>query len=388
MNAAMARKGAQVDVYTTAAGLEGKVVPNQATQLDGVRVTYFSFLKCFEFFGPTGWQFSPALRSSLERNISNYNIVFVVSAWNYPVLAAHSLCRDGHKPYVLSTRGILCPYMMRKKRWKKLIYYNLFLKQVIRDASAMHYCSVDEADQTSSCLSIKTPFFVVPNGIELGDFSSLPDKAGISLRYPELKGKRIVLSLGRLHEKKGLDILVRAFGSLFRKIPGLHLLLAGNDESGYLAKVKGMLEAEGIAYNDYTRPGSPKNPDACVTITGFLSGEDKLAALSAGDIFVLPSYSENFGVAVAEAMACGLPVIVSDQVAVHKEVSASGCGLVVKADHAELAGAMERLLGNPELMKDMSGKGRIAAARFFDINKNAQAMIEELQAVIKRQGSL
>jgi glycosyltransferase involved in cell wall biosynthesis len=147
-------------------------------------------------------------------------------------------------------------------------------------------------------------------------------------------------------------------------------VIAGPD-GGYRAATEGFVDAAGIRER--------------TIFTGLLQGEDKLAALADADLFVLPSYSENFGIAVIEAMACGLPVVISDKVNIWREIVADGAGLATPCDAAAVADAMARLLADPGLRRDMGEAGRRSVARRYEWDHVAAALEEAYRAVIARR---
>src|SRR5205823_4135109 len=147
--------------------------------------------------------------------------------------------------------------------------------------------------------------------------------------------------------KKGLDLLLRAFAIVASQLPDASLMLAGDGDPEFVRSLK--TEAAALKI------------DSKVAWVGFLRGDEKRAALADADVFVLPSYSENFGIAVAEAMAAGLPVIVSNQVGIHAEIAEAGAGLVVPCEVEELARALVYLLKNPEARRSMGEKGKTVA---------------------------
>src|SRR6185436_20783168 len=172
-----------------------------------------------------------------------------------------------------------------------------------------------------------------PPGVHVERYCDSSVDGSFRAAWPETRGRRIVLFLGRLNFKKGLDLLVRAFGEVARRRPDVHLVLAGPDDDGYGATVRRWLGAEGVLDR--------------VTFTGMLLGRAKLAAFRDADVFVLPSYTENFGMAVVEAMACGRPVVISDHVNIWHEVAAAGAGRVTRCDAGEVAAALLGLLDDP-----------------------------------------
>ena len=172
----------------------------------------------------------------------------------------------------------------------------------------------------------------------------MPAPGRFRARYPEIGDKPIILFFGRVNFKKGLDILAKAFGAVARRRPDVHLVIAGPDNEGWGARVRTWLSEEGVLNR--------------TTFTGMLLGPDKLAVLRDASLFVLPSYSENFGLAVIEAMAAGLPVIISDQVNIWREVETGRAGRVIPCDPGALADQILELLADPDTAADLGRKGR------------------------------
>jgi glycosyltransferase involved in cell wall biosynthesis len=188
-------------------------------------------------------------------------------------------------------------------------------------------------------------------------------------RFPETRGKRLVLFLGRIHPKKACDLLIQAFAHA-RKLAGvsswpLHLVMAGPDSTGWSAQLKALAASLGLSEN--------------ITWTGMLTGDIKLGALRSADVFVLPSHQENFGIAVAEALACGVPVLISNKVNIWREVQRDGAGLVEPDD---LRGTMRLLKGWYSLKSDEQMAFRTSALKCFDarfeIHRAAENLLEVL----------
>ena len=369
LNKVLAREGVDLTVYTTNVGIEDKVTLDSETIVDGVKVRYFGFNKFFEFFGGTGWQFSLPLANTLKKNINNFDVVHIISLWNYPTTIAAHYCQKHNKPYIISPRGIFYPYTMAKKAWKKWLYYNLFIKNNLRSANSVHYTTKDEARQCHAFLRLKNRHIVIPNGIDMREFAVLPPKDELAELFPVLRNKKVILFLGRINWKKGLDILIKAFARISRENKDTHLLIVGNDEGDYRKKVEGWIRECGI-------------PDK-VTFTGELSGVDRLRAYSGSDIFVLPSYSENFGMTVVEAMACGLPIVISDKVGVYEEVREGKAGIVVKTDTDSVYRGIAELLGNASAMKTCAENGKKLAKELYDIEKVASSMMDLYKTTAK-----
>jgi len=369
LNKTLAKKGVDVSVYTTNVGLDSDVLVNQEVEIEGVKLTYFTFSNLFEYLGTTGWQFSLPLTRALKKNLKLFDIIYIVAIWNYPIAITAHYCKHYQKPYVISPRGLLYPYATEKKSWKKWPYYQFIIKKALTGAAAIHYTTRDESQKCHLALGLNNPTLIIPNGIDLSEFRNLPEREKLRQRYPVLKDKKVILFLGRINWKKGLDILVKAYSALVKDKDSVHLLIVGGDEGGYIRKVKRWVSDYGIEQR--------------VTFTGILTGNEKLEAYAGSDIFVLPSYSENFGIAAVEAMACGIPVIVTDRVGIFKEIKENKAGIVVTPEAEALYKGINLLLDNPKLGIEMSANGRMFVEGHYDINKVAEMMIEAYDGLIK-----
>ena len=230
----------------------------------------------------------------------------------------------------------------RQKALKKRIYMFVLLDRILRNVNALHAVTRAEKEQVVK-LGYETPVVVAPNGIQPAPFEALPDPAEFIQRFPVLKGKRIILFLGRLHAKKGLDILARSFSTIARRFEDIVLLVVGPNKFGTQEKMESILSSEDLLGR--------------AVFTGLLTGEDKLAAMNCADLFVLPSHSDVLGIAVLEAMAARLPVVITEGCE-FPEVSEHGAGFVVEADEAPIAEAMTMLLSDADLRKRMGQQGR------------------------------
>jgi len=382
LNRALVRKGIDVTVYTTNVDLAKKVPPNEEVNIDGVKVTYFRFSNLFEFIAPFGWQFSWRMTRALKERLKAFDLIYIVTIWSYPTIVAAYYSRLYRKPYVLAPRGMLYPETFFKKAWKKWPYYHLVVKKDLESASAIHYTTEDEAEKTQSFLGLNNHTIIVPNGIELSEFSDLPDREQLKVRYPYLKDKKTILFLGRVNWKKGLDILVKAYAMLTKDRKDLHLLIAGPDEKGYSEKVKRWIRKYKMSYIDFRLRGKDRKEDAQVTFTGMLTGKEKIEAYAASDVFVLPSYSENFGMTVVEAMACGLPVVISNKVGIYKEIERNKAGIVIDMNAQNLYQGIKLILENPNLREEIAINGRKLVEEYYDIDKVADKMIAAYQEIL------
>jgi glycosyltransferase involved in cell wall biosynthesis len=365
LNKSLVSKGMHVDVITTNAGLESNTLYSSQDwlQLDGVRVKYFSY------YGYVHYNFSIPLFRYLKSVVKDYDLVHITAVWNFPVWAASYACRRANIPYVLSPRGTIYPQTVAlQSSFLKKLYYQLLAKKCLEQAKAIHYTATDEQEKVSQYLRLATPSFVIPNGVNFEAFASLEEIAPFFSYFPELRGKSYILFLSRIHIKKGLDLLVEAFAEVNKLFPEVVLVIAGPDNDGYGKEVKKQLIRKGILTN--------------VLFTGMLSGDVKLSAYQNAELFVLPSYSENFGMSVVEAMACGTPVVISDQVGIAREIKHRQAGIVVPVQSSKVADAVITLLQNPAKRMEVGRNGLQMVKEYFDIDTVSENMASRYRHIL------
>lgn len=360
----MAKLGHEATIFTTNInGKENLNVPlDRPVYTDGVKVRYFPVQ------WPRYYTVSLPLGRALAKDTSKFDIIHIHSIYSFHTLVASHYCRKFNVPYLIRPHGSLDPYLTERHPVRKRVYTLLFLQRDLDRAAAIHFNTQEEMRLTES-FEIKAPGVVVPNGIDPSEFSD-PSAQGLFRRKcPELKDKEIILFLGRINFKKGLDILARAFGEVARKRENAYLVLTGPDNEGYGMKVRAWLRGEGALGRSI--------------FTGMLFGEEKLPILKDSDIFVLPSYTENFGIAVVEAMACGLPVVISNRVNIWREVSDAGAGIVTDCDSHQVAEAILRLLDDRNLREEMGKRGKRLVEEKYTWQKVARQMIEVYEQVLE-----
>ena len=363
MARAVAQLGHEVSIYTTNQDGPGELtVPlGQPVWQEGVIIRYFPIQ------APRFWGTSLPLALGLRHKIPASDLVHIHSLYLFHSLVAGHYCRQNAIPYLVRPHGTLDPFIYRRHRGRKRLMELLFEHQNIRRAAALHFTTAQE-QALAAPYTFDTPGLVAPLGIGADEFAALPEPGGFRRRHPEIGDKRIILFFGRINFKKGLDILAKAFGAVARRRQDVHLVLAGPDNEGWGAKVRTWLEAEGMG--------------ARATFTGMLLGPDKLAVLRDASMFVLPSYSENFGLAVIEAMAAGMPVIISDQVNIWPEVETGGAGRVIPCDATALADRILELLANPAGAAGMGQKGRALVQERFQWPRIAPRLAEAYVQII------
>lgn len=368
MARAVARLGHEVSIYTTNQDgpIELDVPIGSQVFKDGVEIRYFPIQH------PRFWGFSLPLAGALREAIREYNIVHIHSLYLFHNAVAAHYCRKHDVPYLIRPHGTLDPYIFERHRFRKTAMEKLFEHKNIKHAAAIHF-TTEEEKLLAQPYVFETPSIVVPHGLELAEYQDLPAPGVFGARFSEVGQKKIVLFFSRINFKKGLDILVRAFSIVARSRDDVHLVIVGPDDEGLGDKVRKWLKDEGI----FER----------ATFTGMLQGNDKLAVLRDAEIFVLPSYSENFGISVVEAMACGVPVLISDKVNIWREVEANKAGKVAPCDVERFAEEMSGLLGEPEEAKRMGDNGKALVKNRFQWSSVATDLEAAYHSVLSVEAS-
>lgn len=315
--------------------------------------------------------FAPILARWLRQNAHTFDLMHVHGLYRFPPTYAAYQARRLGVPLVIRPHGALDPYLYDKSSRNPLlkrIYERCFDLPNLNGASAIHY-TADEERKRASFLGLRSRSFVVPNGLDWKAYESLPTRGALRTRWGLGPGP-LVLFLGRLHFKKGLDLLIPAFATLRRRTPDAQLVIAGPQNDDYGSKVRGWVHDHGL--------------ESAVHFVGPLEGADVVQAYVDVDVFALPSYTENFGMTVAEAMACGLPVVISDQVNIHAEVAQAGAGLVTRCDASEVAEALGTLLETPSRRREMGEAGRRLVQARYTWPVVVNALTKEYELVIER----
>lgn len=264
-----------------------------------------------------GYGYSAEFTNFLRSHAGRFDGVVVHGLWQYHGFAALRALRGRHR-YAVFPHGMLDPWFNRaypRKRLKKLPYWFLVERDLLSNADAVLFTSSAEAELArTSFPGSHWRSEVVPYGTlgPTGDPST--NRAAFAERVPSLQGRPFLLYAGRMHEKKGCDLLLRAYAEVGRKVGLPYLVMAGPDETGLTQSLQAMAAAEHLQDR--------------VLWPGMLTGAAKWGAFQSAEAFILPSHQENFGIAVAEALSCGAPALISDQVNIHGDISASEAGMV------------------------------------------------------------
>ncbi len=330
---ALARQGVEVTVLTTDSNGDIDQKPldvplNRPVEQDGYQIIYF---RCAPF---RRYKFSVDLLKWLNRHAQEFDLAHIHALFSPVSSAAAAVCRQQKLPYILRPLGTLDPADLRKKRQLKQLYAAILERPNLAGAAAVHFTSVQEA-KISERFGVSTRDLVIPLGV-IPPQSFLKKEGSMKrsqLGIPE--DVPLVLFMSRIDPKKGLNLLIPALEKLLELGLNFHFVLAGTNpqDPNYEEKIQSQVQASPLRSH--------------TTITGFVTGELKAALLQAADLFVLPSYYENFGIAVAEAMVLGIPVIISDQVHICQEIRDSESGWVSQLDVAEITELLRIALQNP-----------------------------------------
>ena len=318
--------------------------------------------------GLGSYRYSKPLVQWLAAHGGEYDRVLVHGLWQHLAFAAFQRFAGTPTPYYVFPHGMLDPWFKRTyplKHLKKWLYWPWADYRVLRDAAGVIFTAEEEKLQARKSFWLyRAKEKISALGVDEPD--SAPRAKEVFLdRFPQLRGARVLLFLGRLHPKKGCDLLVEAFARHQDRDARLALVFAGPDQIGWEA-----------ALRERARQLDPSLP---VVFAGMLEGELKKGALEAADVFILPSHQENFGMAVAEALAVGVPVLISNRVNIWREIEADGAGYI---DHDDLEGTtrlIARWLGTSDHQRaQMRENARRCFLQRFEINRAAVSLLELL----------
>jgi glycosyltransferase involved in cell wall biosynthesis len=321
--------------------------------------------------GPTtgSYQFNARLVPWLQAHARDYGAVIVNGLWQYHSFGAWRALRRMGVPYFVFTHGMMDPWFKRTyplKHLKKWLYWPWAEYRVLRDAQAVLFTSEEERLQARQSFWLyRAHEVVVAYGTKAPPGNAESLREHFCSAYPDLRGKRVLLFLSRIQEKKGCDLLIEAFAKVAGQDSNLHLLMAGPDQSGWVTQLQAQAKALGVQER--------------ITWPGMLQGDMKWGAFYASEAFVLPSHQENFGIVVAEALGCGLPVLISDKVNIWREIEADGAGIVSLDTTAGTEKTLRSWLALDEAArKNMAQQARLSFERRFTVNVMADSLVDVL----------
>lgn len=322
-----------------------------------------------------GYGYTGKLVPWLREHRRDYDVVIVNGIWQYSSFGIWRVLQGTTTPYFVFTHGMLDPWFKRTyplKHLKKLLYWPWADYRVLRDATAVLFtCEEERRLARQSFWLYRCDEFVLNYGTAAPTGDPATQRAAFLARFPHLAGKRCLLFLGRVHVKKGPDLLFEAYAEVLRRLPSertrdVHLVMAGPYDHKYGQRMAALAEELGLSH--------------WVTWTGMITGDLKWGALHSADAFILPSHQENFGIAVAEALACGVPVLISNQVNIWREIQLDNVGLVDADDLAGTTRLIEAWLDtDPAVWAGMKARAKATFASRFNVEATAASLVRAME---------
>lgn len=364
---AMAAAGADVSVYTTNADAGGRcldVPVSKPVSIDGVTVTYFPI----RLSQRAGWA-SRAMERALRETIDDYDIVYVGATWQWVGIAASRIARRQGIPYVIGTHGAFHPSALQCSKVKKRLYWHGFLRKELARAAALRFTTEYERGH-SSLLDPTVPSFIVPNPLpsQNGGVETGRTRAEARTRWGIADDSFVLLVVTRAHPNKRLDIVLEALRSICRVHPSVRLLLVGPLDNSCGTQLRARARDLGVF-------------DAVVW-AGYQDGGGLEACYRASDLFVLPSEHENFCMAAAEAMARGLPVVVSRHVGIAADIEHYRAGVVTEVDVGQVTEAILDLMADPARCRETAIRAKNTARQLYDEARVARLMLRAFEDIL------
>ena len=314
-------------------------------------------------------EFSGELYRYLQRHIRDYDIIHCHGLWHFGTLSPFMLDRTVAK--VITVHGVLDRWAYTQNNWKKQLIDSLAQKAYLRRADVLQINNTDEREDVLRYLGHLHPNLVlIPNGVKMSDFANLPAKGTFRKKFDLPADKQLVLFMSRLNAKKGLDLLLPGFKDYVREHPNTMLVLAGGND-GYEATARQFIDQHNLGES--------------IRLVGLLTGDDKKAALADADLFVLPSYSEGFSIAVLEAMAAGTPALVSDRVGFGEAIRQHEAAGLVELTPEGVRAGLEKMLGDRSLRERVARNAKAMLQANYDINIVAKRLLDEYEKVVKNR---
>lgn len=319
--------------------------------------------------------YAPKLKPWLEQNASSYDAIILNGLWNYTSIGSWRALRNSRTPYFLCPHGMLDPWLRSfnpLRHWFRVIFWTLIEKRVARNAASIIFACEEERSLAQYFLAgLHHRSAVVPYGSRAPAGDRERQQEAFFQSFPHLRGKKFILFLSRIHPKKGVDLLVEAFGRICSRVTEFELVIAGPDQTGLVPELTRMARDLGV--------------DGKIHWVGMLRGDVKWGAFQSASFFALPSHQENFGIAIVEAMALGLPVLISNKVNIWQEVKRNLAGRIVDDNVDDVARGLEWFCSlSEEERSDIGRNARECFANNFDLQRNA---IEFLNLIRSSQAS-
>lgn len=311
----------------------------------------------------------------LQKKAQAVDVVLIHGLWLFPTLGTFLALRKSTCPYFIFSHGMLDPWFNKKypaKFLKKLLYWLAIEKWALQSAQAVFFTCDEELKLAKTAF----PFSnyrgqVIPYGTTRpkDDFYVCAEK--FKATFPECRNTRNIIFVGRIHPKKGCDILLQAFAKVYGNNPDVRLVMVGPDSVGWKAQLK--------------KSSVDLNIERQITWTGLLKGDMKTGAYASSEVFILPSHQENFGIVVAEALACGLAVLLSDQVNICNVIYQDGAGFVENDTTEGCTKLLQRWQGlTPTQKEQMAQAAKACFNRHYNLETSMWTLMELIKIRLKQ----
>jgi glycosyltransferase involved in cell wall biosynthesis len=366
MERALAERG--VDVVTATTDDDGDGA-RMATPL-GVPLAHNGATRVYFSRQTVPYKVSLPLLAWLRREVPRFDVVHVHALFSFAPVAAAMVARSAGVPYIIRPLGVLNRYGMVERRSRlKALSVRLLEGRLLRDAAFVHFTAEQEQHEAGA-LGVPLRGRVVPLGIESMPAAS-PDL--FQEAFPGL-GKPRLLFMSRIDPKKNIEALLEALASCRNAIPDISLVICGDGDRGYLAGLKSLAAALGVA--------------DCVTWASHVDGPMKASAFAAADLFVLPSFSENFGIAAVEALSAGLPCILGEGVALAGDIAAADAGISVPPTGEAVARAITKAMSDDTWRIQAGARVRQLAASHYSLAAMGKGLVDMYAAARHDMGEM
>jgi glycosyltransferase involved in cell wall biosynthesis len=361
---ALREQGADVLLATTDA--------DGAAHIDVVKGAVVAYQEVPTIFFSRQWSqrfgYSGGLARWLDREVKGFAVVHIHAVFSHPCIAAARSCQKHGVPYIVRPLGSLDPWSMRQNALVKKVMWQLAVRRMLQTAAAVHYTADEERQLAESSLGLNNGV-VIPLGIALQGFQGQDNPELFRQRHPLLGSSPYVLTLSRLHPKKNLELLLEVFLTLAKRREAFdwRLVIAGDGEAAYVDSLKRLVRQ---------RDGEQR-----VLFAGWLDGAERASALHSAALLALPSHQENFGLAAAEALACGVPVVVSEHVNLAPEIARYGAGWVTSLDAETFSSTLNEALQDETECHRRGGAGREMVLRRFSWEEVASRLLSLYESV-------
>lgn len=358
---AQARIGADVTLLAPSIGRRNGQRGCERENREGVRVEFFAPGRGLRRFLPRSF-----FKAWLER-MGDFDIVHIHGMWSFPGTWGALAARRVGVPYVASPQGMLGEWAMQFRAYKKIPYWYAVERQTVKRAAWIHFATEEEQRQARRWIG-ETKSRVIPLGLDLEEFAVLPPRGEFRDPHGIPEGGPLLAFLGRIHPIKGLDVLLRALVRVRGEVPDVMLAIAGPDEDGHGIRLRRLAQDLGV--------------EGRVRWLGTIAEQAKPGFLVDADLFVLPSFSENFGLAAVEAMAVGCPVVIGSGVSIAPQVEAYGAGWVVPTEPQALSSAIIVALRDRDARHAAGKAGQRLVAEWYDGETVAREMLKGYEACL------